>query len=104
MVSVPVREAVLALAATLYVTAPSPVPLAPEVMEIHAALDVATQLQPGVAPTVTVPLVDADVVRSIETGEIVKAQVAPACVTLNVCPPIVIVPLRDVVPVFASTL
>jgi nucleoid-associated protein YgaU len=104
IVSVPVREAALVLAATLYVTVPLPVPLVPAVMEIHTALDVATQLQPALAVTATVPLVAADVVRSTETGEIVNVQFAPACDTVKLCPPIVIVPLRDVVPGFASTL
>jgi hypothetical protein len=33
-----------------------------------------------------------------------KVQGAAGCVMVNVCPAIVIVPVRDVVPVFASTL
>ena len=103
MVSVPVR-ATPVLAVTPYVTTPSPVPLAPDVIEIQSAFAVATQLQPALAVTFTVPLVAADVVRSTEAGEMVNVQGAPACVRVNVCPPIVIVALRDDVPVLASTL
>jgi len=80
------------------------VPVTPDEIEIQMALVVATQLQPALVVTVTVPLVAADVVRSTEAGEMVKVQGAAAWITVNVCPPIVIVPLRDVVPVLASTL
>jgi hypothetical protein len=55
MVTVPVREAVDALAATLYPTTPPPVPLAPLVIVIHAALLVAVQLHPLAAVTATLP-------------------------------------------------
>jgi len=103
IVMVPVRRAPV-LALTLNVTDPLPVPLAPDVMVIQSALDVATQPHPVPAVTVTVPLVAADVVRFTETGEIATVQAAPACVTVKVCPPIVSVPLRDEVPVFGSTL
>ena len=54
--------------------------------------------------TVTVPVAAADVVRFEEVGAMVNVQGAPACVTVKVWPPIVIVPLRDVVPVLAATL
>lgn len=104
IVRVPVRGVAFVLALTLYATVPFPVPLAPDVMEIHIALVVATQPQPALVVTLTVPLVAADVVRSIEVGEIVNVHGAPAWDTVNVRPPIVIVPLRDVVPVLASTL
>ena len=79
-------------------------PVTPDEIEIQMALVVATQLQPALVVTVTVPLVAADVVRSTEAGEIVNVHGAAACDTVNVCPPIVIEPLRDVVPVLASTL
>jgi hypothetical protein len=101
IVTVPVR-ATPVLVATLYVAVPSPVP-APDVIVIHAAFEVATQLQPGPAVTAIVPLVAADVVRSTATGEMVIVHGAPAWVTLKVCPAIVIVPLRDE-PVLAATL
>jgi len=73
-------------------------------MVIHVALLVAVQLQPEADVTSTVPVVAADDVSVEEVGRIVNEQGAPACVTLNVCPPIVIVPLRELVPVFAATL
>jgi hypothetical protein len=52
--------------------------------------------------TVIVPLVPAGG-AAIAVGDTAIAHGA-ACVTVKVCPPIVIVPLRDVVPVFAETL
>ena len=52
----------------------------------------------------TVPVPAADVVRFDDVGEMVKVQGAPACVTVKVCPPIVIVPVRELVVVFAATL
>ena len=71
---------------------------------IHASLLTADQLQPVPAVTVTVPVAAADVVRFDEVGAIVNVQGAPACVTVKVWPPIVMVPVRDVVPAFAVTL
>jgi hypothetical protein len=53
---------------------------------------------------VTVPVAAAEVVRFDEVGAIVNVQGAPACVTLKVCPPIVMVPVRELVLVFALTL
>ena len=78
--------------------------LAPAVIVIHASLLVAVQLQPAPAVTVTVQVVAADVVKFDDVGRMVKVQGAPACVTVKVCPPIVTVPVRDVVLVFAATL
>ena len=52
-VSVPVRVAPVVFAATVYVTAPLAVPLAPERIEIHATLLVAVQAQPVEAVTDT---------------------------------------------------
>ena len=79
-------------------------PDAPAVIVIQASLLTAVQLHPVPAVTVMVPLAAADVVRFDEVGEIVNVQGAPAWVTVKVCPPIVIVPVRDVVPVLAATL
>ena len=73
-------------------------------MVIHASLLAAVQLQPVPAVTVTVPVAAADVVKFDEVGEIANVHGAPACVTVNVWPAIVMVPLRDVVPVLAATL
>ena len=71
---------------------------------IQPTLLVAVQLQPVPAVTVTVPVVAADVVRLEDVGAMVNVHGAPACVTVKVLPAIVIVPVRDVVPVFAATL
>ena len=81
-----------------------PLPEAPAVTVIQPTLLVAVQLQPVPAVTVTVPVVATDVVRFDEAGAIVNVQGAPAWVTVKVCPPIVIVPVRDVVPALAVTL
>jgi hypothetical protein len=82
---------------------PDPVPVAPlEIVTQAAPLD-AVQLQFEAVVTLTVPappptgnpwLVD----------EIVKEHDVDACVTVNVLPAMVSVPVRDVAPVFASTL
>ena len=79
-------------------------PDAPAVTVIQPTLLAAVQVHPVPAVTVTLPVVAADVVRFDEVGEMVNVHGAPACVTVKVCPPIVIVPLRDVVPVLAATL
>ena len=68
------------------------------------ALLTAVQLQPVPALTVTVPVVAAEEVRLDDVGEIVSVHGAPACVTVKVWPAIVIVPVREVVPVLAATL
>jgi hypothetical protein len=56
MVRVPVRAIPLAFAATEYPTVPGPVPEAPEMILIQAALLVAPQGQPVVAFTLTEPV------------------------------------------------
>ena len=71
---------------------------------IQPTLLVADQPQPVPAVTPTVPVAATDVVRFDEAGLIVNVHGAPACVTVKVCPPIVIVPVRDVVPALAATL
>ena len=81
-----------------------PVPLAPALMVIQPTLLAAVQPQPVPAVTVTVPVAAADVVRFDDVGAMVNVHGAPAWVTVKVWPPIVIVPLRDVVPVLAATL
>jgi hypothetical protein len=70
----------------------------------QASLLVAVQLQPAPAVTVIEPLMAIDDVRFDDVGAIVNAHGAPACVTVKLCPPIVIVPVREVVPVLAATL
>jgi hypothetical protein len=64
----------------------------------------AVQLQLDAVVTLTVPVAAAGVVRLTDVGAMAKVQGAAGCVMVNVCPAIVIVPVRDVVPVFASTL
>jgi hypothetical protein len=81
-----------------------PLPEAPAVIVIQLALLVDVQLQPVPAVTVTVPVVATDDVRFDEVGAMLNVQGAPACVTVNVCPAIVIVPVREDVLVLAATL
>jgi hypothetical protein len=81
-----------------------PLPEAPAVTVIHASLLTAVQLQPVPAVTVTVPVVAAEVARFDDVGAIVNVQGAAACVTVNVWPPIVIVPVRELVLALAATL
>jgi hypothetical protein len=71
----------------------------------HAALLVAVQLQLVLVVMVMVPVAAAEELRFDVVGEIVNVHGATpaACVTVNVRPPMVIVPVRDVVPVFAAT-
>lgn len=80
-----------------------PVPVAPAVIVIHASLLVAFQPHPVEALTVTM-LEAPDVPTVVDDGERAETQETPTCVTVNVWPPIVIVPVRDVVPVLAATL
>jgi len=70
---------------------------------IHVALLTAVQLQPSGAVTLTVPGPPADV-SDCDVGAMVKVQGTPACVTLNVLPPIVSVPVRDSELAFAAAL
>jgi hypothetical protein len=70
IVSVPVRDALLVFAATLYATFPLPVPVAPTPTVIQASLLAAVQLHPALAVTTTFPLAPIDAVNVDETGEI----------------------------------
>ena len=81
-----------------------PLPDAPAVTVSQlVALLTAVQLQPVPAVTVTVPVVAEDV-GFVDVGEMVNVHGTPACVTVKVWPPIVIVPVRDTVVVLAATL
>jgi len=71
---------------------------------IQESLLVAVQPQPAPAVTAMLPLAASEDVRFDEAGAIVNVHGAPACVTLNVWPPMVIVPVRDVVLALAATL
>ena len=79
-----------------------PLPVAPALIVSHVALLVAVHAQLLAAVTVTVPVIPADVTFA-DVVEIVEVHGAPACVTVNVFPPIVSVPVRDVVAVFGAT-
>jgi hypothetical protein len=101
MVSVPVRGPALPLMAAANATVPLPLPLAPLVTvsqdvllltAVHAHPDAAITLVEPVPPSARTDWL---------TGETEYVHGAPACVTLNVCPPIVSVPVRCVV--FALT-
>ena len=79
-----------------------PLPVAPALTVIHVALLVAVQAQPVAAVTVTVPVPAADVTLA-DAGEIVGPHsTAACCVTVNVDPAIVSVPVRLVVPVLTA--
>src|SRR5436190_1001854 len=102
MVSVPVRADVPVFAVVVYVTVPGPVPLAPVVTVIQLALLVAVHVQPVCVVTFTV-----DVLPAAGSASVVGATVnehGALCVTVNVCPAIVRVPVRADVDVFAATL
>ena len=45
-----------------------------------------------------------DVAAVVDDGERAETQETPTCVTVKVWPPIVIVPVREVVPALAATL
>jgi hypothetical protein len=94
-VNVPVRWVPIGLELALKLVVPSPDPLAPDVMVSHPALLVAVQVQPVGMST------DVDPVPPVaETfwlvGVRVAEQAAAACVTVNVFPAIVSVPVRCV--------
>jgi hypothetical protein len=77
------------------------VPLAPAVTVIHVALLVAVHVQPVCVVTFAVAVPPAPGSACV-VGASVKVQGA-LCVTVNVCPAIVKVPVRADVVVFAAT-
>jgi hypothetical protein len=79
------------------------VPVPPAVTVIQASLLVAVQPHPVDALTVTT-LEPPEAAAVVDVGESADTHETPAWVIVNVCPPIVIVPIRDVVFVFAATL
>jgi hypothetical protein len=79
-----------------------PVPLAPDVTVIHVALLAAVQLHvPADAATPTLAL-PAAALGDAPVGDSVNEHGAAACVTVNVWPAIVTVPVRAA-PAFAAT-
>jgi hypothetical protein len=79
-----------------------PLPLVPFVTVIQDAVLVAVQAQPVAAVTAIVPVVLAAAMLA-DVGAIVGAQGTPAWVTVNVLPPMLIVPVREVLVVLAAT-
>ena len=69
---------------------------------IHVALLTAVQLQLLPAVTVTLPI-PALALKVWLVGVMEYVQEIPSCVTVKVCPAIVIVPVRGLVPVLADT-
>ena len=102
IVMLPLRPAVAVLAATEKITVPLPDPLAPAVTVIHPVPLTAVQPQPVPLLTVTEPVPLAAATDALP-GEMVYTQAAAAWETVKVCPAIVILPLRVVVPVLAAT-
>jgi hypothetical protein len=78
---------------------PFPDPLAPAVTVIQLALLVAVQAQPVPPVTLTLPVAAAATTEALVAPSVYVQ--APACVMVNVCPPIVIVPVCDEVFVLA---
>src|SRR5215203_6982083 len=96
---VPMRTKVLVLALTLNPIVPTPVPEPPDVMVIHAVDGTAFHAHPEPVVTSTVfapPAAAIDMLAGLKAS----AQLRPLWLTLNVCPPMVIVPARTVVPGF----
>ena len=103
IVSVPVRESELLLAATVKPTLPSPVPLAPLAIEIHDAPLLAVQLQP--VPAATDAVDESPVAGDVRLVGVTEYEHAAAvCVTVKLWPAIVSVPVRCDPAVFCATL
>ena len=81
------------LAAMVTLTVPLPVPFALPLVLIQLTSLVAVHAHPIDVFTANDPLPPA-AAMDWDAGESVYAHDAPACVTVNVCPPTVIVPLR----------
>ena len=87
--------------ATVYVTAPVPVPLAPELIVIQPTLLTAVQLHAPDTVTFTVPVPPLPL-KDLRVGEIENAQL-PAWVTVKACPAIERVPVRELFVKFSLT-
>jgi len=84
IVNVPVRAFTLVFAATVYVTVALAVADGLVVIVSQAAFDVAAAVLPVAPVAVAVSVVDGSV----------KLPVIPLCITVSLCPPIVIVAVR----------
>lgn len=106
---VPVRELTPAFAPTKYLTVPFPVPAAPEVMVSQdAPLDAVHAVVCTVAVTCVEPVPPlapmlADEAESVNVFGVTLPPLLAACVTVNVKPAMVNVPVRALSPVFAAT-
>jgi hypothetical protein len=103
IVSVPLRDEVDGLLSTVNEAVPLPDPFAPAVTVIQLTLLTVLHAQPVPAVTVLDPDVPFALAVS-DDGEMVGVQGAAASLTVKVRPPIVSVPLRDVVVVLGSAL
>jgi hypothetical protein len=104
MVSVPVRGLMLALAAALNATEPFPLPLAPLVtVSQDVALLTPVHAHPASVVTVVEP-VPPPATTDWLVGESEYVHGAAACVTVNVWPAMVRVPVRELVFGFAAAL
>jgi hypothetical protein len=103
MSSVPVRADAVGFAATEKATEPPPVPLDPLVIVIQASLLAASQEHPAPAVTVAVPVPPVATTDWL-VGVIEYVHDAPFCVTVNVCPATVTVPVRWLVLALAAAL
>jgi hypothetical protein len=102
-VNVPVRWVDTFVGSTRKATGPVPVPFTPPMIEIHETLLAAVHEHAAVVVTTVDPVPPfAGVVRLV--GAIENEQLAAAWFTVNVWPPIVSVPLRGCVSVFAAAL
>ena len=103
MVTTPVRGVPAVFAWIESVTVPLPLPVAPLVTMIHAALLTAVHAQPGSAETLTV-FVEAGAFTDTVVVDSVYVQAWPAWLTVKVCPATVIVAVRTVVVGFSAAL
>jgi hypothetical protein len=104
IVSVPVRCVVVAFAAALKLTVPLPLPDAPAVTVNQLVLLLtAVHAQPVCAVTLVDP-VPPPATTDWLTGATEYEHGTPACVTVNVRPPTVSVPVRCAVLAFAAAL
>lgn len=101
-VIVPDRSSTLVFAATRYTVAPFPVSLAPALIVIHDTLLAAVHAQLGAAVTSTL-FVPPAAVALAAVGATEDGQDAAACVTVNVDPAMVSVPVRLFALVFVAT-
>src|SRR5437764_10466386 len=89
---VPVRAAA-ELAAALKLTVPFPLPLAPDVSVIHESLLVDVQVQPEPAEML-IGVPGPPVASTAWLVGLIEAEHPPLCVTVNVWPAMVSVPVR----------